>query len=144
MVDVPSTIGGNPVLGWELRVSNWVGATPTVVIQARLVAQWHEWDVRRLDEVRGRGGWEPPARTFRYKAVDPCPTPGTYYIGFYNGTGSNMTSCQLTSRAVGEGMSYSPASISFDGGLAVITNLAPRDVAYYYVDIPSNQPSLEG
>ena len=69
------------------------------------------------------------------------PTPGTYYIGFYNGTGNNMTSCQLTSRAVGEGMSYSPAPVAFDGGQAVITNLAPRDVAYYYVDIPSNQPS---
>ncbi|MCX6879064.1 MAG: putative Ig domain-containing protein [Verrucomicrobia bacterium] len=47
----------------------------------------------------------------------------------------------LSSRAIGDGMSYSPAPLAFDGGQAVITNLAPREVAYFYVDVPANQPS---
>ncbi|MCX6879063.1 MAG: hypothetical protein NTW21_35430, partial [Verrucomicrobia bacterium] len=67
--------------------------------------------------------------------------PGTYYIGFYNSTASVVTSCSLSSRAIGDGMSYSPAPVAFDGGEAAITNLAPRDVAYFYVDVPANQPS---
>ncbi|MCX6880144.1 MAG: hypothetical protein NTW21_41030, partial [Verrucomicrobia bacterium] len=32
-VEVPATVGGKPVLGWELKVSNWVGARPTMVVR---------------------------------------------------------------------------------------------------------------
>ena len=100
------------MLGWELRVSNWVGATPTVVIQRGLVAQWHEWDFDGDWTKCGAEADGSASTTFNWIPFSRLPTPGTYYIGFYNGTGSNMTSCQLTSRAVGEGMSYSPASIA--------------------------------
>ncbi len=163
VVDVPATNSGQAVLGWELRVSDWAGAKPTMVVRrgslpsgtgtSGMTLSGTSWPVGAQWSAAaspGPGDWtgmpQPPVGSdtntayLLSMAMGQPLQPGTYYIGLYNALSIVMTNCTLASRGIGSGLSYAPAPLDFDGGVAA-TNLAPRDVAYFAVDIPSNQPS---
>ncbi|MCW1912394.1 hypothetical protein OJ996_02345 [Luteolibacter sp. GHJ8] len=77
--------------------------------------------------------------------------PGTYYIGIYNdgsdpvaGTSGQTASMTLESRGIGAGLDIPVGSLGLATGSGVtVSNLAPREAAYYKVSIPENTPSWE-
>ncbi|MGC3960353.1 MAG: hypothetical protein QM813_21230 [Verrucomicrobiota bacterium] len=62
---------------------------------------------------------------------------GTYYIGV---TGTTNLSYTLFSRGLGNGLSIPVTDLNFTSGSATVTNLAPREVAYFRVQVPTNTP----
>jgi hypothetical protein len=64
---------------------------------------------------------------------------GTYYVGVFNapGVAAPMT-YTIRSRGIGSGKSIPVTDLAFAGGSVVITNLPPREAAYFRVDIPTN------
>jgi len=70
--------------------------------------------------------------------------PGTYYVGVYNSDTTQTTGYTIDSRGIGAGMFYPiAATLTYSGGSATITNLAPREAKYFKVTIPANTPSWE-
>lgn len=61
--------------------------------------------------------------------------PGTYYVMVDGFAG---TDCQLQSRGIGEGYSIGVTNLAFAGGDAVVQDLAPREAAYFRVEIPES------
>ena len=68
-------------------------------------------------------------------------TNGTYRIGIYHGDDAFNASYTLTSRGIGAGYTIPVGPVAFNGGTASHPGLAPREVAFYAVEIPSNAPS---
>ena len=76
---------------------------------------------------------------------------GTYFIGIYNDgadpvTGLSGQSCSYTieSRFIGDGQAIPIGSLGFASGSSVgISNLVPREAAYFKVTVPENTPSWE-
>ncbi len=160
------------ILGWDLRLKNITGGEPGMVVRRDLLpwglgstgnwspstsATWpsgHQW--------LAGGDWTgrkydlpaDPRRTLddRMLATMGRPLePGTYYIGVYNGgadpisgTSSRPSSYTIESRWIGAGQAIPVQSLGYEAGsTATITNLAPREAAYYKVTIPDNTPSWE-
>jgi hypothetical protein len=77
--------------------------------------------------------------------------PGTYYIGVYNdgadpisGLSGQSTSYTIESRFIGEGQVIPIGTLGFAAGSsAAISNLTPREAAYFKVTVPENTPSWE-
>jgi len=67
--------------------------------------------------------------------------PGTYYVGVMNNTGTNVMSYNLLSRWIGVGRSIPVREMAFQSGMTTNLSLAPREAAYYRVDVPPNVPS---
>src|SRR6185295_18970635 len=63
-----------------------------------------------------------------------------YYIGVISSAGVNPFSYTLTSRGIGTNQSIPILPLAFTNGVAT-TNLAPRDVAYYSIVVPTNLPT---
>ncbi len=78
-------------------------------------------------------------------------TPGTYYIGIYNdgsdpinNTSNQPANVTLESRGIGSGWAIPINTLAFTPGSQVsVSNLTPREAAYYKVTIPANTPSWE-
>lgn len=73
--------------------------------------------------------------------------PGNYNIGVLNsqtsGYGTNEMRYTLASRGIGTGYSIPVTPLPFTNGLALITNLPPREAAYFSVVVPTNLPSWQ-
>ena len=73
--------------------------------------------------------------------------PGNYIIGVLNsqtyGYGTNEMGYTLVSRGIGAGYVIPVTPLSFTNGLATITNLPPREAAYFSVVVPTNVPSWQ-
>lgn len=67
--------------------------------------------------------------------------PGTYYIGVINSTGTTNMSYTFRSRGIGDELSLPITPLNFTGGSVNVSNLAPREVAYFRVQVPPNTPS---
>jgi hypothetical protein len=67
-------------------------------------------------------------------------SPGTYIVGIINSDTYNTNDMRYTlvSRGIGNGMTIPVRTLSFTNGLATITNLAPRETAYFSVTVPTN------
>ncbi len=155
-VEVPAQIGGQDVLGWELRTTEWSGYRPHMVVRRdqlpegigtpwyypRSFTYWpsgNQWST-------SSGDWtgyiyDPPSnhqypQYLLSMGMDRPLSPGTYYIGFYNNSSTVTGSYSFVSRAIGNGMSYDPQPVAFNGGSAVISALPARDVAYFEIDVP--------
>jgi hypothetical protein len=158
-IDVPAG-----VLGWDLRVRNVTSGTPQMVVARDLLpsivgtnpywwgpstsAEWtsgYSW----AQGVDWTGRYYQPDETNmsfrRFVAGSGRPLePGTYYVGVFNSDSSNEASYILDSRGIGSGQFYSVATLNFAAGSnASITNLAPREAAYFKVTVPASTPSWE-
>jgi large repetitive protein len=66
---------------------------------------------------------------------------GNYYVGVLNTSTTDPLSYTLTSRGVGGAGGLPVTVLPFNGGATLPTALAPRDLAYYRVDVAPNTPS---
>jgi hypothetical protein len=71
--------------------------------------------------------------------------PGTYIVGITNGgaAGAVNLSYQVLSRGIGTNLAIPVVPIQFAGGNAIGAWMAPHDVAFYSVEVPSNSPSWQ-
>lgn len=155
-VDVPPDC-----LGWDVRLTGVLenGAQPILVARRdqlpdalstgpwtypQLTTAWpsgYRW--RATADWTGRsfspgGGVNEDGRILAMGLGRPLE-PGTYYVGVNNTTGLPMT-FTVQSRGIGVGLTIPVTTLPFAGGSATNTR-APREAAYYGVNIPSNTPS---
>src|SRR6185369_9433902 len=67
---------------------------------------------------------------------------GTYYIGVTGpGTDTNTLSYKISSRLIGSGQPIQVSPLAFNGGSVTLSNLIPREPAYFSVTVPTNTES---
>jgi hypothetical protein len=151
------------VLGWDLRLRSVTGGTPQLVVARDLLpayvgpsgwvapnshtawpsgnswAQYIDWTGRGIEPD------ETPVGYRRLVAATGRPLePGTYYVGVYNSDATSPAAYTVDSRGIGPGQYYTVDSLGFAGGSnTTITNLIPREAAYFKVTVPANTPSWE-
>jgi hypothetical protein len=152
------------VLGWDLRVKNITGGTPNLIVRRDVLPlttsgnfsspessptwptgnSWAgvvDWTGRTYD-IGSPTNLQVGKRLVM--AMGRPLEPGTYYVGVYNSHGTESTAYTLESRGIGTGQSITVADLTYPtGSNATITNLTPREAAYFKVTIPANTPSWE-
>ena len=160
-IEIPETLNGQEILGWELRVTNDDETMPVTAIQRDTLpdgtftttstfGRGETWAsharLTRSQDWTGRS--QSATGTFSESAVTAVGMgqplePGTYYVGFRNNSSSNTADFTWSSRLIGlegSGMAYEVAELGFDNQ-SVTGTLEPRAVDYYYVDIPAGASS---
>ncbi len=167
-VNVPETLNGEAVLGWDVRVTEWSGGTrPYILIRPDALPSdpnanfnpggMTSWSIsstdnsvmKHIDDWTGRnlpasgsGGAE------QYNISLPMGqplSPGTYFIGFRGLNTSQSTTFTWTSKAItesGSGASYEVADLDYEDGSATGT-LDPREVTFFSVDVPEGVRSWQ-
>ena len=152
------------VLGWDLRVKNVTGGTPNMIVRRDVLpdSTSGNWSYPYTSPTwpsgnSWAGGLDWTGRTYEVYAP-PYPQvgdrlvmgmgrplePGTYYVGVYNSHATIAAAYTVESRGIGSGQSITVANLSpTAGSTATITNLTPREAAYFKVAIPPNTPSWE-
>lgn len=158
-VDVP--VGA---LGWDVRITNVTSGDPRLVIRRDQLP-----DSISTHGLAIGNTWYPYTDTawpsgFQWGAADDWTDlsytpgsvyeagrilgmgmgnplePGTYYVGVLNPNGSSTPmSYTLVSRGIGPGRLIPVTSLAFSNGVANITDLPPREVAYFEVSVPTNR-----
>ncbi|MCX6873863.1 MAG: PA14 domain-containing protein [Verrucomicrobia bacterium] len=158
-IDVPAG-----VLGWDLRVKNIASGTPSMIVRRDLLpdsasGNWGSPEANPTWPTGNSwaGGVDWTGRTYEVYAP-PYPQvgdrlvmamgrplePGTYYVGVYNSHATIAAAYTVESRGLGTGQTITVADLSYAAGSnASVTNLAPREAAYFKVTIPPNTPSWE-
>jgi hypothetical protein len=158
-IDVPSN-----AIGWDIRLADVTSGLPRLVVRrdylpssltstnmeywpygysawpsAYQCAAYDDWTIRTYDST---GTIDESGRILAMGMGNPLE-PGTYYVGVTNSSGTAPMRYTLLSRGIGDGMSIPLVDVSFDGGSATATGIAPRDVVYYRVSVPENTPSRQ-
>ena len=159
-MDVPAG-----VLGWDVRITNVTSGDP------RLVVRRDRLPDNLSSHVNGGGGWGPWGSTtwgsgnqwaagsdWTAYTQSPLGTnesgrilamgmsnplePGTYYIGVMGSpTVTNALSYSISSRLIGTGQPIQVSPFAFNGGSVTLSNLIPREPAYFSVTVPTNTES---
>ena len=144
-------------LGWDLRLTNVTGNPQLYICHDQLPpGNGYGWsppyNSAWLSDYDWTVGYDwtslyyNPGSIYAYGQVwadgvgDPL-SPGTYYVGVYNYTGTTPLSYTLLSHGIGGPYSIPVTPIAFSNGVASVTSLAPRGAAYYSVTVPSNMPN---
>jgi len=154
-VEVPAQTNEQDVIGWELRTTGWSGNRPYMAVRRdqlpsglgtwtypRSSTSWasgNQWFTSNDDWSHYNYNWDGSQTYPQYLLSMGMGRPlstGTYYIGFYNNSSSVTSTFSFASSAIGEGMTYDPEPIVFNGGSASIINLPARDVAYFEAVVP--------
>ncbi len=157
-IDVPANASG-----WDVRLTNVISGSPQLLIARDVLAilpttagfvpnsttPWNcfEWPsgahwAAGLDwtgRSKSPTGNLESGRLLAMGMGRPLE-PGRYYVGVM-ATDGNPVTCTLVSRGIGNGFSIPIADLNFAGGQATVTNLAPRETAYFRVVIPTNAAS---
>jgi hypothetical protein len=157
-VDVPAEAEG-----WDIRLADVTSGTPRLVVRRDSFpdslqnhdfpsspttssnwpsgAQWaasQDW-TRRQSSANGVTNED-----YRILAMGmglPLEA-GTYYVGVLNSVGSvTPMNYRVISRGIGAGLSLPLTYLPFAGGSLAISNLPPREAAYFRVDVPTNASS---
>ena len=164
-IDVPAQIDGEDVLGWELRVTDWIGGEPQLVVRrdelpdrygnfsgegaslssAGSHASFASGQQHASDEdqwtgrnpVRGTNDTEDVVLSL---AMGNPLEPGSYYVGLYNRDSREECACTLRSRAIGPGMSLDVIDVTA-GAEVEVSSLAPREPAYFRYVLPASVPA---
>lgn len=156
-IEVPAQTNGQDVIGWELRTSEWSGERPYMATRRdqlpsgtgtwyypRRSTNWasgNQWTTRAGDWSHYYNNWDGSQSYPKYLISMGMNRPlsvGTYYIGFYNNSSTVTSTFTFASSAIGNGMTYDPQPIDFNGGTGAVVNLPARDVMYFEVDVPTN------
>jgi hypothetical protein len=159
-IDVPTN-----ALGWDFRVKDVSGTgVPHMVIGREFLpgswttvfnpapgnaefwpfgAQWaaqDDWTSRTLSPT----GVNENGRLLAMGMGSPLE-PGRYIVGVLNDTSqaSADTSYSVLSRGIGPGFTIPVVDLAFSGGVASHPGLAPREAAYFRVEIPDGAPSWQ-
>lgn len=157
-------------LGWDVRLTNVASGDPELVIRRDLAPdglttrsypgsggwyypwndnQWRtgyqlaagsDWTGIQLDA----NGTNRNGHIIALGMGNPLE-PGSYYVGVRNSLtssyGTNDMRYTLVSRGIGAGFSIPVLPLAFDGGTTNVTDLPPREVAYFSIEVLSNSPS---
>ncbi|MBM3880909.1 MAG: DUF5011 domain-containing protein [Verrucomicrobia bacterium] len=154
-VDVPAD---SQVLGWDLRLSGVTAGYPQMVVRRDALpgsvyssvystiygfsttwpsgSQWAgvlDWSGYSM-EADGR-----QAGSVLTMGMGNPLEPGTYYVGVYASSGEGC-SYTLSSRGIGAGQSIGVVDLGFAGSIEAPA-LAPRQAAYYRVEVPAGKSS---
>ncbi|MBC8097544.1 MAG: PPC domain-containing protein, partial [Akkermansiaceae bacterium] len=157
-IDVPTNAAG-----WDIRLTNVTSGSPQLLIARDALpistttvgfiptgstpwnslnwpffARWGaslDWTVRP----RTAAGLLESGRLLAMGMGRPLE-PGRYYIGVL-AMDANPVTCTLVSRGIGAGFSIPVVDLNFAAGQVTVTNLAPRETAYFRVVIPTNATS---
>ncbi len=155
VVDVPES-----AIGWDIRLSNVTSGKPQIVVGKEALpvflnttatfapataTEWKDrerWVATRdwTERAVNSDGVNVDGRTLTMGMGRPLK-PGRYYIAVLGATTEAPMSYTLTSRGIGAGFTIPVTPLAFEGGSLPITGLAPRDAAYFSVEIPENTPS---
>ena len=144
-------------LGWDLRLTNVTGNPQLYICRDQLPpgpgygwspsysSSWpsgYEWTVGYdwTDDYYNPGNVISYGQVFAVGMGNPL-SPGTYYVGVYDYTGTTPLSYTVLSRGIGASYSIPVTPIAFSNGVVTVPSLAPRQAAYYSLTVPSNQPS---
>jgi hypothetical protein len=143
------------VLGWDLRtsgVTQAVGGGLTIqVLRGNLPGDLVGGQYS-LRAVWWSDGPATPTSQHFVKSIDANPTAseltqprlyaGTYYVGVKVSGTSGTASYTLESKAIGTAASTHPIKVAgdlaFAGGSVALTNIAPKSLAIYKVELPEN------
>jgi len=154
-VEVPPGIEG-----WDVRLANVISGSPKLVVRrdtlpAALttgpwsspgtVTNWlttNQWAAgadwtRRTSSANGVTNED--GRILAMGMGQPLE-PGTYWIGVYGAAGTNVMQYTVLSRGIGTGLSIQVTELNYAGGFATVSNLIPREAAYFRVQVPANSP----
>jgi hypothetical protein len=160
-ISVPATANGNPVLGWDLRMTNVTG-NPVMVIRRdalpdafstsfSLPISVTNWPTRSSWMAAGdwTGRSNPNTGTTNENgriiaaAMGKPLEPGTYYIGVQSSTTfPGPASYTLISRWIGVNQAISIQNLNFTGSKST-NSVGPRFANYYQIDVPPNKRSLK-
>jgi hypothetical protein len=147
-------------LGWDVRVTDVIAGGPKLVVArdqlptALTTTPWsspgtllnwpttNQWAAgsdwtRRTTSADGTVGED--NRILAVGMGQPLE-PGIYYVGVINSVGTTNLSYTLRSRGIGAGLSIPMTDLNYAGGSVTISNLAPREAAYFRVQVPTNCP----
>jgi large repetitive protein len=147
--------------GWDLRLKNLTGGTPQMVVRRDLIPSSSSGTVSNSQTTWPTGGTWSTGRDWTGRTLNSnSPTsisagngavlsmgrplePGTYIVGVQN-SGSTPVSYTVESRGIGAGQTIPVNTMPQAAGSSVtISNLTPREAAYYRVTVPPNTPSWE-
>lgn len=162
---IPADVGGQPLLGWEIRVNSWTGAPPRLYLRrglppstnmgaqigvtttsfpegAYLMDRRRDWTTTQpWTEVETSPGWQPGSYIINVPGGQPLQA-GEYYIGFHNESGTAAT-FEWSSRWIGglaSGMPIEVTPLAASNGQQTL-HLHARESTYFYVDIGAGVPS---
>jgi hypothetical protein len=154
------------VLGWDLRITNVTSGDPRLVVRcdrlpdgtstrtdtgsgwsASSSSTWpsgYQWAAGSdwTGFNNSAQGTNESGRILEMGMGNPLE-PGTYYVGIIGPSGATTPlSYALSSRFIGAGQQIVPAPLTLNGGSIGISNLVPREVAYFSLDVPTNTSSV--
>ncbi|MDQ8208167.1 hypothetical protein QEH52_11650, partial [Coraliomargarita sp. SDUM461003] len=148
-IEVPETVGGEAVLGWELRVKDIVGGSPYLVLRnaqvpdSTSIIPYYGWsNLTSMSSgyqlsVSG-DGWTSDLGSDRVLSLsmgNPLE-PGTYYVGVYNQSTTEGSSFTLQSRGIGSGMSLDVIDVT-PGADVVVNGLGASEPAFFKFELAS-------
>jgi hypothetical protein len=154
-VEVPTN-----ALGWDLRLANVISGLPKLVVTRDVLPDaisTKPWSVPgtsltwpTTNQWAAGGDWTRRSSSADGSVVEDNRIlamgmgqplePGTYYIGVINTAGTTNLSYTLLSRGIGADLSIPVQDLNFTGGSVTVSNLAPREAAYFRVQVPTNTP----
>jgi len=154
-VEVPDN-----VTGWDIRLANVTAGLPGIAVRrdflpdALTTKPWsspgtslswpssNQWAATRDWTRRSFSSTSLVNQDGRILAMGTGQPlePGSYYIGVINATPGTNMSYTIVSRGVGDGLSIPVTDLAFDGGSATVSDLAPREAAYFRVTFPTDVP----
>ncbi len=165
-VNVPET-----TQGWDLRIDNVTGGRPKMTVRAELVPGAHgdnPWYLYSGTTWSSGWQWSPTGdltqRNYRYvsEALPSVDESGRHLLSglgnplrsgfFYIGVSDTWTTTdpsqpltyRITSRGIGDGGTNSIpiTDLPFTGGSATVSNLSPREIRAYRVQVPAGVESF--
>jgi hypothetical protein len=154
------------VLGWDVRITNVTSGDPRLVVRrdrlpdslsSHVNGSGGGWAAASSTTWSSGNQWAAGADWTAY-SQSPLGTnesgrilamgigspleAGTYYIGVMGtGTVTNALSYSISSRLIGSGQPIQLSPLAFNGGSVTVSNLIPREPAYFSVDVPTNTQS---
>src|SRR6185503_2000158 len=156
-VDVPSDS-----LGWDVRLSEVTAGIPGIAIAKDFLpisltttlgyfpntaTNWPSgvrWGASRdwTERSQNADGIGEDGRILAMGKGRPLE-PGRYYISVLGRITAEPLSYTLPSRVIGDGYTIPVNPLADSGGTVSVTNLAPREAAYFSVTVPPNSRTLK-
>jgi hypothetical protein len=143
--------------GWDVRLANVSGGDPRLTIRrdvppdvfnglyaAETADNWPSGAQLTVNLDYTSRHYPPVGETSVYGQIYAVGMgrplePGTYYVGVYaNALSGGSVAYTINSRGIGAGYQIPVSTLAFVNGTASVSGLAPREAAYYRIDVPAD------